>query len=365
MGLRFRKTIKLMKGLRLNVSSHGVSVTVGKSPLSFTLGKSGVYGTASIPKTGLSYRQKLVGSSYLKSLNPKLTSSQIAENRATVENYQKSQDIALNLHRYSSNVATREQFDAHLLDVTDPGMHDMLEKAIEGDPQTLDTMIEGFLASLQLPYEASMNYELDGEVMYADLDLPEIEDLDASYPSLSLSSEVMTKKKTVTTLRQEYARIVETLPIYLAAEIFNLSPAIRTIVMSARTQKRNRDGDPVDSYLLSVKFTRDIFEVTDLQKIDNPYEFINRFVNRINVSSNYSFKAITPYQKDDQPITLEQAISTSEASAAYVQDAVEGLKSLGYKSAEINRILPQLREKEYQAVDECLKEALRLLNCGK
>ena len=364
MGLRFRKSIKLMKGLRLNVSSHGVSVTLGKSPLSFTLGKIGVYGTASIPKTGLSYRQKLVGSSYLKSLNPKLTSSQIAENRATVENYQKNQDIALNMHRYASNVATKPQFENHLQELADTSMHDMLQKSIEGDPQTLDAMIEGFLSSLQLPYEASLNYELDGDTLYGDLDLSEIEDLDDSYPSLSLSSEVMTKKKTQTTLRQEYAGIVESLPIYLAAEIFNLSPAIKTIVLSGRTQKRNKDGDPVDRYILSVKFTREEFEKTDLSQITNPYEFLNRFVNRINVSSNYSFKEITPYQKDDQPVTLQQAFETSQSASHYLQDTTDALKSLGYKAAEINRVLPHLRGREFASADECLKEALKLLAAG-
>ncbi|MCR5067449.1 MAG: DUF4236 domain-containing protein [Erysipelotrichaceae bacterium] len=364
MGLRFRKSIKLMKGLRLNFSTNGVSVTLGKSPLSFTLGKSGVYGTASIPKTGISYRQKLAGSSYLKSLNPKLTSSQIAENRATVENYQKNQDVALNMHHYASNVASRPQFETHLQELTDTNMHSMLEKSISGDPETLDTMIEGFLSSLQLPYEASLNYELDGDTLYGDLDLPEIEDLDASYPSLSLSSEVMTKKKTQTTLRQEYACIVETLPIYLAAEIFNLSPAIKTIVLSGRTQKRNKDGDPVDRYILSVKFTREEFEKTDLQQIANPYEFINRFVNRINVSSNYTFKEITPYQKDDQPVTLQQAFEASESASHYLQDTTEALKSLDYKSAEINRVIPLLKGRAFQSVEECLREALKMLNAG-
>ena len=361
MGLRFRKSIKLMKGVRLNLSSHGVSLSLGQSPLTLSVGNKGVYATSSLPKTGLSYRQKLFGGSSMKSLNPQLSSSQIAENKAIVEDYEKRQDYTLNIHKYSPNVATQSQFDVHLLDVADPGMHDMLEKAIQGDAQTLDTMIEGCLTSLQFPYDASINYELEGDTVYADLDLPEIENLETRYPSLSLSSEVMTKKKTLTTVRQEYARIVMSLPIYVAAQLFNLSPAIRTIVLSARTQKRNKDGDPVDAYLLSVKFTRDIFESADLQQIANPYDFITRFVNRINVTNGYSFKPITPYQKDDQPLTLQQAISASQPDTPFFQDTVGALKSLGYKSAEINRILPQLRQQQFESVDECLKAALKLL----
>lgn len=47
---------------------------------------------------------------------------------------------------------------------------------------------------------------------------------------------------------------------------------------------------------------------------------------------------------------------------AMVDDALLGLKELGYKTADINRILPQLMEKTYDSSAECLKEGLRLLN---
>lgn len=60
MGLRFRKTVKLCKGVKLNVSKSGLSVTVGKKGASVNIGKNGVYGNLGIPGTGISYRQKLL-----------------------------------------------------------------------------------------------------------------------------------------------------------------------------------------------------------------------------------------------------------------------------------------------------------------
>ncbi|MBQ1827040.1 MAG: hypothetical protein II126_03620, partial [Erysipelotrichaceae bacterium] len=45
-----------------------------------------------------------------------------------------------------------------------------------------------------------------------------------------------------------------------------------------------------------------------------------------------------------------------------IDDALLGLKELGYKTADINRILPQLMEKEYATSADCLKEGLRLLS---
>ncbi|MHA3980712.1 DUF4236 domain-containing protein [Halovulum sp. GXIMD14794] len=59
MGLRFRKSVKVMPGVRLNFSGSGVSTTVGVRGASVNFGKRGVYGTAGIPGTGLSMRERL------------------------------------------------------------------------------------------------------------------------------------------------------------------------------------------------------------------------------------------------------------------------------------------------------------------
>lgn len=61
MGLRFRKTISLGKGVRLNVSKSGVSTSVGPRGASVTFGKNGTYANLGIPGTGISYRKKIGG----------------------------------------------------------------------------------------------------------------------------------------------------------------------------------------------------------------------------------------------------------------------------------------------------------------
>ena len=61
MGLRFQKRISLLKGITLNLSKGGASVSVGKKGASINIGKDGVTGNAGIPGTGLSYREKLSG----------------------------------------------------------------------------------------------------------------------------------------------------------------------------------------------------------------------------------------------------------------------------------------------------------------
>ena len=59
MGLRFRKTISVLPGVRLNISKSGVSASVGPKGLTLNLGRKGARGTVGLPGTGLSYSEKL------------------------------------------------------------------------------------------------------------------------------------------------------------------------------------------------------------------------------------------------------------------------------------------------------------------
>lgn len=62
MGFRFRKSIKILPGVKLNLGSKGVSsVTVGKRGASVTVGKKGTRATVGIPGTGLSYSEQISG----------------------------------------------------------------------------------------------------------------------------------------------------------------------------------------------------------------------------------------------------------------------------------------------------------------
>lgn len=59
MGFRFRKSIRLAPGLRLNLSKGGLSATLGRPGASINVGRRGVQGTAGLPGTGLSYQTRL------------------------------------------------------------------------------------------------------------------------------------------------------------------------------------------------------------------------------------------------------------------------------------------------------------------
>lgn len=61
MGFRFSKRITLLPGVRINISGSGLGLSVGPRGASVSINRNGVYGNASLPGTGLSYRTKLSG----------------------------------------------------------------------------------------------------------------------------------------------------------------------------------------------------------------------------------------------------------------------------------------------------------------
>jgi hypothetical protein len=60
MGFRFRKTIRLLPGVRLNISKSGFSTSVGQPGATINLGKRGVRGTVGLPGSGLSYSDMIM-----------------------------------------------------------------------------------------------------------------------------------------------------------------------------------------------------------------------------------------------------------------------------------------------------------------
>jgi hypothetical protein len=56
MGLRFRRTVRVLPGMHLNLSQRGLSTTLGAAGLSMNLGRHGMRPNIGLPGTGLTYR---------------------------------------------------------------------------------------------------------------------------------------------------------------------------------------------------------------------------------------------------------------------------------------------------------------------
>lgn len=368
MGVRFTKSIKLGNLLKINLSKTGISATVGKKGASINLGKNGTYlnlspTIAGITGTGLSYRQKITGgygSALKKLINPSNKEksekdkkeekvSEVINDNSVIDEYNKSLEANINIHKYTNNVLSKKDFNDKLSTLESEASKEIYKLLIDGDEDTIESYVGAFLNNLDLNYEVSANYELEDHILYVDLDLPEIESFTKEYPCV-VKGEVVNKTKSNSELKEEYGKSILSLAIYLSANFYNVSSYIEEIVLSGFTSKRNNDGDLVDEYLYSVKFLRDEFEKTELSKIDDAYAFILKFENRINMNS-YSFKSIKPYE-----------MASVAKTNSLIDDAVAGLKELGYKQADINKILDKLYETKLDSSGEYIKLALKLLS---
>lgn len=375
MGIRFSKSIKLGKYLRLNISKSGISATVGKKGATVNIGGKGTYVNVSpsavgISGTGLSYRQKVTGG--YKQLFSKIfkksdedvkqeaaVASQAVETNedlSVVEEYERKLVANTFPYRFIDNVLTKPAFDAKVNEAQSAAAKMVYQLAIDGDEDTIESMVGSFLSSLEFDLPVSASYELEGHDLYVDLDLPEIEDLATEYPTES-KGKVVYKKKTANNLKEEYANTAMGLGIYLAGCFFNVSSYIDRIILSGFTTRRNNKGDLNDDYLYSVKFTRTGFEKTDLAQLDDPYKFILGFENRINFSGT-TFKAIEPYEME----TSAPAETVNvEATNPMVVDAINGLVELGYNAADLDLLVPELNKLELASSGEYLKAALKMM----
>ncbi len=59
MALRFRRRVKLLPGVHLNISRSGISTSVGVPGASLTFGKRGTYMNTGLPGTGISWRGRV------------------------------------------------------------------------------------------------------------------------------------------------------------------------------------------------------------------------------------------------------------------------------------------------------------------
>lgn len=85
MALRFRKSMKVAPGIRLNFSKSGVSTSLGPKGSKITIGKNGIYSNVGVPGTGIYMRDKISKNTNLKS-NSSSNMHKLKGNNALFEN---------------------------------------------------------------------------------------------------------------------------------------------------------------------------------------------------------------------------------------------------------------------------------------
>ncbi len=281
--MRFRKTITIFKGLKLNVSKSGVSVTVGGRGLSANVGSKGVFLNTGIPGTGLYDRKKIADlGGTAKKPAQKAARPEPAVDPALLE----AEAVTGAFVNIGSMAA----------DLPDQWPEEVL--ALPPDADAVEEAIGQWLDGLELPIDFHVSYEYQDGALLADMDLPEIEHLPTVKARQLASGQLKAADKTQKELRAEYARCVFGLGMFCASHFFAVTPHMETVLLSAYTQRRNARGDVEDAYIYSVVFPREAFERPGYQRED-PEAFLCRFKNRMNKAADGTLKKIEPYGPED------------------------------------------------------------------
>lgn len=392
MGLRFQKSVKIAKGVKVNVSKSGASLSLGGKGKSLNIGKSGVRGSVGLPGTGLSYSKTLISAKDIKNFGKgkgkdskdtkakSKTSAAEQKKQALEEKKLQAQEVVenaaeenakfLQIHTFAPVVSSKSGFEKEMknlepekYDVPKPSREAVAEELekeaekkitgfffkkkkrkeyvkdklelryatyldewtaakeeveadsvrecerkkeimaslLEGDDETICEVFNDWISSCELPVEININYDWDAKnkIMLLDVDLPEIEDLPETTMSVSAKGDVKEKKKTQGDIRDEYAKCVFGVAVFITASVFDISPSIDRVLISGYTQRRDTSGARNNDYIYSIKFPREVFEGKDVSRKDPENLCLNQ-VNRCVQNATGLFKAIEPFESYDE-----------------------------------------------------------------
>lgn len=395
MGWRFRKSVKVAPGVRLNFSKAGVSTTIGGRGASVNIGKRGVYQNLSVPGTGIYRRDKISGSSQVrkkdagrpssrKETATKMDDANTASDRVknaieedspslAMEGLWRSvalpayaEDVAKALHSARPQRYEPKTFDqpapqleeleerlsreadkqvrplafwkayrmrdayvkSHIVEAYqrefaewitrrdtflhdeaerervenqahDEAFHDlqrMLQARLNGEAEYVRSeaqrMVSGFNVPLAGSLASSIQYE--GGRLVVDVQLPETCEFPQEEQVRLKSGMVKMKPLSQKRQREDYARYLFCLIAYLAARLFDISPAFDEVVLSGHAIREAKSGERVDEYLISVIVEREELCKAVAERMDAE-SFCLSCGNRCKATKTKVFKAIEPF----------------------------------------------------------------------
>ena len=295
--MRFRKSVSITKGVKLNLSKTGASVTVGKGPVSLNVGNKGAYVNWSVPGTGVYDRVRIdkfimeklgIGKSAKAETKGK-TSSKTAKSAKQEPSRPSDEEL--------ERIAQEQAFFT---------MHELapdVERKASADPldaETAENDVEDWLSDAEAPVPFCVQTQAvpDERAVMVDLDLPEIEDMPSDKLAEMADGSIKIKAKAKKEQLEDYRTCVFGLGVYVAANVFAIVPQAERVLVSAYTQRRSaKTGDSHDAFIYSVVFERSKF--TKGYQKRAPQEFCGGMKSRFYVLASGEMKEIEPYAEGD------------------------------------------------------------------
>lgn len=313
MPIRFRKSIKILPGVRLNLSKSGMSVTLGGKMLSLNLGKQGTYANVDLPGTGLTYRTRLAGmkagQKWLALGKGEITIGLNGDGTLSLTdkegNALTEKDAAAFLKTNKSEVTTwLEEACGRINDelLTLINFHHTTPAPSSSSTPLSDdptTTLTKHIRDLIWPRDTNVSFDIEDSTILLDVDLPEIEDMPSVQAVVNKKEmRLVFKDRAQSQRRQEYLTHIHAVAFRLLGEVFATLPTITAVSLSAYSQRPDpRTGQIRDDYLLSVRVTREQWEqinFANLPAIDVVTSF-DLFTVRRKISKSGELATIEPF----------------------------------------------------------------------
>lgn len=164
------------------------------------------------------------------------------------------------------------------------------------------SILEYLLSNIKWTRETSVDYEIDGNLVKLDIDLPEIEDMPIEIYECkgrgNTKKLVSDKKKSESQVRKDYAKHVHGVGMVAAGTVFNGLDNIETVIVSGYTQRISEEtGHEQDDYIYSVKIPRDEWAKINFSGLGwlDPVKVLARFDIKRDISKSGVFQAIEPF----------------------------------------------------------------------
>ncbi len=293
--MRFRKSICVCKGVKINLSKSGPSLTVGQKGLSFNVGQKGMFVNWSIPKTGI-YDRVRVDTLLKDKLGGFFGNNEEADGKP--EKRERNAKSVFGVNEEEQLEVMQEQGFVEIASLA-PDVSPRTGRA-PMDAQEAEAALEEWLGEAEAPVEFALDIKAVPEkrALMIDLDLPEIENLPSRKLMMLKSGEVKIKDKTQKEQKRDYRKCVFGLGMYVAANALALVEQAERVLVSAYTQRRDAGtGDRMDVFIYSLVFERSSF-VSGYQN-EEPEEFCRNLRGRFYVLSSGVMKEIVPLEAED------------------------------------------------------------------
>lgn len=334
MGLRFRKSIKLIDGVNLNVGTKGLSLSFGTKGLRQTVHTSGRTTTSvGLPGTGLSY----VKSSNVKKLgglfgglfggNPFATDQNDSKSNTSsarsseMKSSNKSSSVAQNSfnEEMKENKAQYEAYIEHINSIK--SIHKNCDAPVDwSEYLNKDTTGNQELENLKILSQKVLSGDIDTyfDVIYGMAPLDDLLDFGSEFEfgtdspefievefrvkteeiipkfelSLGANGKLSKKDLSKSAFNLIYQDYICSTAIRIARDMFAILPVKNVIVHAVNSVLNTATGHNEDVTILSVNFSKDKLNSLNFDAID-PSDAMANFDNKINFNKITGFKEVS------------------------------------------------------------------------